>query len=212
MGYKLKVENHISSIKLKMVDKSFDEFLKKEAKSISKVENYQCNYNYMITQLFFIEKILNGADVILVSEEWINKSSGRGDIYLEIVENGKKDEYKWPYWFPFQLYENVFRKLFPWADFSIDHEYYYSYDLNNYHNEYCSYDPGDDEYIPYIPFEEYRKALPSIRGVITSGEVARYKLHLSVNEFGNAFYESHRRLTEMSIYNDIKFRKCLLIE
>lgn len=63
------------------------------------------------------------------STEWVNKSSGKGDTEL-IVNDGKSvQKYSYPYWFPFTPYTEVFPRLFPWAIFSADEEFF----EENYH-------------------------------------------------------------------------------
>lgn len=187
---------------------TFENFLETRGNTISKLPDFLYNYNYMITQIPFIEMLQNGYDIVLNSEEWVNKSSGRGHISLDIFNDGVLSKtFHWDYWFPYQPYEDVFVRLFPWADFEADDEYYKDDDLNNYYNDVCFYDSEDDKYIGGIYFDEYRKKLPKIRGVLHAGEVATYKLHLKVNDFGRSFYEVYRKLVSLKTYKDIKISK-----
>ena len=88
--------------------------------------------------------IRNGGTVKLHSEEWVNKCSGRGTTEL-IVDDGKSiRNYLYPYCFPFTLYTEVFPKLFPWAKFSVDEDYYEEYDKTLWHEDNCFYDKDDD--------------------------------------------------------------------
>ena len=68
--------------------------------------------------------IQNGGEIKLHSSEWVNKSSGRGETEL-IVDDGKTiQKYSYPYWFPYTPYKMVFPRLFPWANFSADEEFF----------------------------------------------------------------------------------------
>ena len=46
------------------------------------------NYNFLLSQRKFMEIIQNGGEIKLHSNEWVNKSSGRGETEL-IVDDGK---------------------------------------------------------------------------------------------------------------------------
>jgi len=193
-GYKLLVNEN----------SSFERFLDDEAKNIRKLPDYIYNYNYMLTQLPFIQRIKEGYNVILHSEEWINKSSGRGHIYLEISKKDEIEEYHWNYWFPFQPYQDVFKRLFPWANFTVDEDFVHDFEKDDFmETNFYRIIMGKTPY----SFDEYKRQLPMIRGVIKGGELATYKIHLSVNEFGEAFYLTHKELMDINVYTGLKISK-----
>lgn len=73
--------------------------------------------------------IQDGGEIKLHSMEWVNKSSGRGDMEL-IVDDGKSiRKYSYPYWFPFTPYTEVFPRLFPWANFEADKDFFVERDM-----------------------------------------------------------------------------------
>src|SRR5699024_8323083 len=84
---------------------------------------YEQRLNSLILDKALMEEIEVGNKLILESEEWINKTSGRGSISLKTVDPWteiEKDIKDWPFvMFPMQSYESVFVKLFPWADISV---------------------------------------------------------------------------------------------
>ena len=43
-----------------------------------------------------------------------------------------------------------------------------------------------------------------IKSILRAGEVAFYELHLSLNELGNAFLTTHKKLNELKIYKEVK--------
>lgn len=134
----------------------------------------------------------NGEQLFLEAEEWINKSSGRGSLALK-ARNADGDErlvQDWPFvMFPGWPYEFVFRQLFPWADLSVDEEFYESYDEQTFDNECGIWDGEDKCYMGHTEeFSEWRSDLPELRPYeIASGEVALYRLELTLNEVGKAF-------------------------
>lgn len=146
------------------------------------------NYNFLLSQKRFMQIIQSGGVVKLHSSEWVNKSSGKGDTEL-IVDDGEKiEKYLYLYWFPYTPYTEVFPRLFPWADFFADDEFYMNEDKNLWRDLNCFYDKENEEWIIVgDTFEEFRKKLKPIRSIDHSGEVAEYMLILSLNELGKAF-------------------------
>lgn len=172
----------------------------------SKLPEHVVNYNFLLSQKEFMQIIKNGGIVKLHSIEWVNKSSGRGDTEL-IVNNGNGETcYKYPYWFPFTPYEEVFPRLFPWATFSIDEDFYQDYDESLWQELHCYYDKEDDEWINVgDTFREFRKKLPSIRGVPDgSGEVSRYNLILGLNELGESFLKVNEFVSNKQVYTSTR--------
>ena len=132
--------------------------------------------------------IQNGGTVKLHSYEWVNKSSGRGDTELIVEDGNSVERYSYPYWFPFTPYTEVFPRLFPWADFSADEDFFEEDDKSRWRDLHCYYDGEDDEWL-YVgdTFEEFRKKLNPMRSINHSGEVAEYMMILSLNDLGRAF-------------------------
>lgn len=156
--------------------------------SFTNLPEHITNYNFLLSQKQFMQIIQDGGEIKLHSTEWVNKSSGRGDMEL-IVDDGKSiEKYSFPYWFPFTPYDMVFPRLFPWAEFSADEDFFEEEDENFWRKYHCHYDKEDDEWlIVGDSFEEYRKELDPMRSINHSGEVAEYMMVLSLNELGRSF-------------------------
>jgi hypothetical protein len=140
-----------------------------------------------------------GEQLFLEAEEWINKSSGRGSFEMKgRSEDGEEYSIQdWPFvMFPGMPYELVFRQLFPWADVSVDDDFYHSYDEDAFETECGIWDNEDKRYIAYTEdFREWRTNLPELRPYeIASGEVALYRLELSLNDVGTSFLTLDRFL------------------
>jgi hypothetical protein len=133
-----------------------------------------------------------GEQLFLEAEEWINKSSGRGSLALK-ARNDEGDErlvQDWPFvMFPGWPYEFVFRQLFPWADLTVDEEFYEDYDEDSFDNDCGIWDGEDKCYAGHTEeFSEWRARLPELRPYeICGGEVAQYRLELQLNPLGKAF-------------------------
>lgn len=169
--------------------------------SFTNLPQHITNYNFMLSQKKFMEIIRDGGEVKLHSSEWVNKSSGRGDTEL-IVDDGKNViKYSYPYWFPFTPYTEVFPRLFPWADFSADEDFFEENDLDRWRELHCYYDEEDDDWlIVGKTFEEFRKGLNPMRSLDHSGEIAEYMMVLSLNELGKAFLEVDRFVSQNQPY------------
>lgn len=193
-GYKVLVDDNME----------FSSFLKKEAISVKKMPEYIYNYNYMLSHLELMKSISEGYDVVLRAHEWINKSSGRGHISIWIFDKNRIiDILDWNYWYPFQLYEIVISKLFPWADFVPDDKFLDSeYDIQDC-SELIRWHSNNVE---KSYSDEVEKRAAQIKSVVRAGEVAFYELHLHLNEFGESFLNVHSNLNDISVYKEIEIQ------
>ncbi|EUB25700.1 PF14280 domain protein [Streptococcus sp. AS20] len=159
------------------------------------------NYNFLLSQKKFMEIIESGGEVKLHSTEWVNKSSGKGETKLIVNDGDETKEYLYPYWFPFTPYEEVFPKLFPWANFSVDEEFFEESDSELWQQLHCWYDNEMDDWIVVgDTFEQFRQKLHPMRYVDHAGEVAEYMLVLSLNELGKSFLEVEQFISETRPY------------
>ena len=156
--------------------------------SLSNLPEHIVNYNFLLSQKIFMKIIHDGGTVKLHSTEWIHKSSGRGTTELIIETDGGQEKYSYPYWFPYTPYEEVFPRLFPWASFSADEDFFEKSDEELWRELHCYYDKEDDEWINVgDSFDEFRAKLSPMRYIEHSGEVAEYMMVLELNELGEAF-------------------------
>ena len=173
--------------------------------SYSNLPQHVQNYNFLLSQKKFMEIIQNGGKVKLYSNEWVNKSSGRGETKLIVNDGNETKEYLYPYWFPFTPYTEVFPKLFPWAHFSADEEFFEENDKELWRDLHCYYDKEDDEWeVVGDTFETFRKKLDPMRCINHAGEVAEYMLVLSLNELGNSFLTVNQFVNQYRPYADAR--------
>ena len=175
-------------VKVPLAQVFLDDLSNQKLLSFTNLPQNITNYNFLLSQRKFMQIIQDGGEIKLHSTEWVNKSSGRGDTEL-IVDDGKSiQKYSYPYWFPFTPYTMVFPRLFPWANFSADEDFYEENDKLSWLEYHCYYDKDDDEWLVVgDTFEEYRRKLDPMRSINHSGEVAEYMLKLSLNELGKSF-------------------------
>lgn len=153
---------------------------------------YGRRLNQLVLARRWMDELREGNKVIIESDEWINKTSGRGSIFVKIIDSRTEEEktvLEWPMVsFPFQSYEDVFPNLFPWAHITVDEAFYEEYDEAEFLSENAVWDKEAGDYIVFGEYQEWNSNRPKIRPYTThSGEVASYRLCLELNELGNSF-------------------------
>ena len=114
--------------------------------------------------------------LILEVQEWVNKSSGRGEFLLKKRDNEGNEVSifeKTILGFGLRSYEYVIKDLFPWADICIDELFY---ELNQ-DEEFVNMRKEQDDFSYIYPYKN------------GAGEVDFYRLKLTVNRLGKAFLE-----------------------
>ncbi len=182
-----------------------DDFSNDILKKYINLPNYITNYNFLLSQKIFMEIIESGGIVKLHAEDLINKTLGVRKVDL-IVDDGEGEKtYSYPYYFPYDSGEVVFQRLFPWADFSIDEEYYENSDYEQWLESENYYDDEEGKYFVIgDSFEEYRSSLPPIRGIDHRGEVSEFMLIMRLNDLGKSFLTVDRYISDPQLYSDTK--------
>ena len=192
-------------VKVPLTQVFLDDLSNKKLLSFTNLPKHITNYNFLLSQKKFMQIIQDGGEIKLHSAEWVNKSSGRGSTEL-IVDDGKDIQtYSYPYWFPYTPYTMVFPRLFPWANFSADEDFYEENDTMLWYESQCYYDKEDDKWLCVgDTFEEYRKNLNPMRSIDHSGEVAEYMMVLSLNELGKSFLNIDKFVSQDQPYADVR--------
>lgn len=147
----------------------------------------------------YMEALERGTRLLLEVDEWINKSSGRGDFKL-IAESAEGEETvlgEWPYvLLPGASYDEAIPQLFPWADLEVDEQTYEDADRDQWDLECGAWDSEDGDYIFHSQdFDEWRQGRGGgLRPYGDDGEVAHWRLELSLSEVGRAFLQLDRHL------------------
>ncbi|WP_084599798.1 DUF4365 domain-containing protein [Actinoplanes subtropicus] len=149
----------------------------------------------------WMQLLHDGGQLTLTVEEWVNKSSGRAALKL-IAQNQDGDDLgdrSWPYLiFPFADYAEELPRLFPWADLQVDEDHYHDYDFAQYELDCGIWDSEDGRYFYGESFDEWRRAQTwhKLRPYEEDGEVAHWRLQLTLNDVGRAFLTLDQQLTE----------------
>lgn len=192
-------------VKIPIIQVFLNDFSNQALLSFTNLPQHIVNYNFLLSQKKFMQIIQAGGEIKLHSMEWVNKSSGKGDTELIVNDGENIQKYSYPYWFPFTPYTDVFPKLFPWADFYADEEFFEESDMAFWHEYHCYYDREEEEWIVVgDTFEEFRKKLSPMRSIDHVGEVAEYMMKLSLNELGKAFLKVDEFVSRNQLYADTR--------
>ena len=139
----------------------------------------------------WMRRLQEGMRLMVDSEGWVNKTSGRGSITLGVArEDGADTEelVSWSVFLGLKSYSEVVPQLFPWAEVGLHEETYDDADYDEWQSESVFYDDGDR--IETRSYGEWRAARPwpELRPYANSmGEVDRWRLELTLGELGRAF-------------------------
>lgn len=131
-----------------------------------------------IAKLFFDKELMqflkDGGKINLYTEEWHNKSLGRGPFKIILIKDKREEIVReWNLFYTYGL-EDLFEKLFPWASFENDKEFYES----NFHKS--VFDVYSQGWLYEHKIFPYR---------VLAAEVGLYRIDLKLNKFGKAFLE-----------------------
>lgn len=175
----------------------------RELSTLTQPEPYIQKLNKMKFDRHWMHKITEGYDVFVEFDDWVNKSLSRYQISL-ISEDEVQD---WPMTFsPGMSIEEALEFFIPWADFEMDIESHREASESQWSAEcYMTYDKEDDQTIYSQSFESWYNEPDGIVPFQQDGEIASYRLQLSLNEIGKAFLKIDEFLSEKSEFQGRTF-------
>ncbi|MCE3228297.1 MAG: hypothetical protein K0S32_2848 [Bacteroidetes bacterium] len=140
-------------------------------KEIQEGTKEQNKLNKLLFDKDLIRHIQKGEKIIVYTEEWLNKTLGRGPFKVIVNTNGKDVITR--EWMTFYLggLENILTHYFPWANIEVDNDYYDVYFDDSVYSMFSDSVTENDFY----PYE------------VQASEVAYYRLNLKLNELGKSF-------------------------
>jgi hypothetical protein len=146
--------------------------------------------NRLRADLTWMRVLQAGGTVRLEVDEWVNKTSGRGDIrFVAELQDGTEVERQFMAFVGSRPYSEVLSSFVPWADLSVDDEALHSHDEEEWMNETGIWDPEEKCYVgnseTFAQWRESRYADVELRPVGNSaGEVDHWRLELQLNDLG----------------------------
>lgn len=157
---------------------------KHELQRAAEGKPYELRVRMLRLALPWMNLLQSGRRLLLEADEWVNKSSGRGDIRMVSVDEVNEDRVELGGWFimvGLRPYENVLPSLFPWADAVLHEETYRDAD----------YEVWEEDRFAVGSFEDWtigREDGSRLRPYSNSvGEVDHWRLELVLNNLGRSF-------------------------
>lgn len=154
---------------------------------------YELRVRKLRLSLPWMRLLQSGRRILLEADEWVNKSSGRGDVQIVSVDEANEDRVELGGWFimvGLRPYEDVLPSLFPWADAILHEETYDEADHEAWEAECVRYDREGDRFVSES-FEDWmvgREGDGSLRPYSNSAnEVDHWRLELVLNDLGKGF-------------------------
>lgn len=154
---------------------------------------YELRIRRLRLALPWMNLLRTGRRILLEADEWVNKTSGRGDLSVVSVDDANEDRQalgKWTVLAGYRRYEDVLPQLVPWAYVTVHEETYDEADREAYEAEEGRYDKEDDTVYYAQSFEDWHefRRQDGLRPYGNSaGEVDQWRLELKLNQLGEAF-------------------------
>lgn len=149
----------------------------------------------------WIALVADGHKVCLEVEEWENKVIARGSLrlFLPDVRDHHGDDFTMFAWtfirVPGETWLDFFRRQFPWADVSVDEDFYERFDHDRYEQECGVWDAGSGSHLGTEDFSDWKQRQPTIRPYeVEAGELGKYRLVLCLSQVGKDFLTSEQYL------------------
>jgi Domain of unknown function (DUF4365) len=162
---------------------------------------YVLALNELRSERTWMALLRDGGELVIEVEEWVNKTSGRGEIAVHGTSpTGETSTATWAVFFGVAPYEVILPELFPWATLDVDDEVYDQNEENEWMAEAGYYDKEEGRVIVVgESFEDWRSAnaRTGLRPyVVEQSELARWRLRLTLNELGHSFLRVDDHLSE----------------
>lgn len=163
-----------------------------ELAALAEGNQYDLRIRQLRLALPWMKLLVSGRRVLLEADEWIHKSSGRGDLAIVSVDEANEDREElgtWMVWGTNAPYENTLPSLVPWADVVLHEETYDDADYEAWQAECVRYDKEGDRF----EIERYGDWHMQFHDILlrpygnSSGEVDHWRLELVLNDLGRAF-------------------------
>lgn len=140
----------------------------------------------------WMQLLAGGGTVFLEVDEWVNKTSGRGEFLIIGTPAGEGEplERTRTGYFGLWPYAEVLPRLFAWAHLAVDEDLYDMHEEDQWNLDCGAYDSEACTYIIHTEsFSDWRASKPDLRPYESAGggEVDRWRLELTLNDVGRSF-------------------------
>ncbi|MBD9699548.1 DUF4365 domain-containing protein [Flavimobilis sp. GY10621] len=166
---------------------------RRELAKIAEGSPYELRLRALRLALPWMKLLQDGRRILLEADEWINKTSGRGDIVIASVDEDGEDRQELGSWYiraGLRPYEDLLPTLVPWADLFLHEETYDDADRQEW-EESCVFYDGEGDRIVLEDYAEWRERTLgecALRPYINlANEIDRWRLELGLNDLGRSF-------------------------
>lgn len=180
-----------------------------ELSEITQPPEYIKKLNKLRLDKKWIDLLAEGESLYIEFENWIHKSLPRFSITIGCDSKDDIELESWPTLYgPGLSMEEAIAHSIPWADYEMDLDAHYEFMESVWYDE-CYISCDEDTGEPYfsVPFEDWYEEPEDIVPVCDNGETQGYRLLLSLNKVGQAFYDLDEYLSEN---DDIDVRAFIL--
>lgn len=164
---------------------------KQELSRASEGKPYDIRVRQLRLALPWMRLLTGGRRLLLDAEEWVNKTSGRGDLRISSTDEAGDDVREHGTWTALlgsRPYDEVLPSLVPWASVSLHEETYDAHDEEQWESECVHFDREGDSWTT-MTFEDWRAGFgdglrPYKNG---AGEVDFWRFELTLNDLGKGF-------------------------
>lgn len=176
---------------------------------------YEKRFNAFLLAKPWMDKIVSGKKVVLKAAERITKVSGGTSFEISVFkEDGQEEQVFNRSFFGFgaKPLPQVFRELFPWANFKIDSAFYVECGKEStnrqleaavgaYYDSLSASSREDTSSTPSLSIDDWMEDENNIRPYqIEASEVARYQLIMELNDAAKAFLTFDGFINEAQIH------------
>lgn len=160
-------------------------------------------FNALLFAVEWMRTTNDYGELILEVQEWVNKTSGKGDFKLLVTEETGDERVisERTYWgFGTRDYSLVIRDMFPWANINIDQNFYDYVMDREWHEQYESSIEELSKSLLLQGKPAYRRDSRIYPYENCAGEIDKYRLILTLNDLGKSFLLLNEFLEKGSCY------------
>ncbi len=178
--------------------KKLDEGSLGELRGLTQPSEYFKKLNKLRLDKKWIKLLAEEEPVFIEYEDWINKSLPRFEIRIGCNSRDDVESERWPVLYgPGLSMEEAIEYTLPWANYEMDYDAHYDSMGAAWFDE-CRMGYDEDTHEPRfsMPYSEWYERPNGIVPISSGGETESYRLLLSLNKIGQAFYDLDAYLSE----------------
>ncbi len=178
--------------------KKLDEESLEKLRGLTQPSEYFKKLNRLRLDKKWIKLLAEEESVFIEYEDWVNKSLPRFEIRIGCDSRDDIEPEKWPVLYgPGLSIEEAIEYTLPWANYEMDYDAHYDSMESVWFAECCTWRDEDTRDLHFsMSYSEWYERPNEIVYISSDGETESYRLLLSLNKIGQAFYDIDVYLSE----------------